>query len=63
MTKIKGITMYVVTFDIDMNCLSENGISHSKVYGDIRKFMESMVFSGNRVACILVIILLMQLHV
>ena len=27
--------MYAVTFDIDMNCLSENGISHSKVYGDI----------------------------
>lgn len=36
--------MYAVTFDIDTNCLSENGVSHSKVYGDIRKFMESNGF-------------------
>lgn len=36
--------MYAVTFDIDTNCLSDNNISNSKAYGDIRKFMEANGF-------------------
>lgn len=36
--------MYAVTFNIDINCLNENNASHSKVYEDIRKFMESNGF-------------------
>lgn len=33
--------MYAVTFDIDTNCVSENGINTpSKIYAEIRKFME-----------------------
>lgn len=59
--------MYAVTFDIDTNCLSENGVNHSKVYSDIRKFMESngfqwqqgSVYFGsntiNAVTCVIII--------
>lgn len=37
--------MYAVTFDIDTNCVSENGVNPpSKIYGDIRKFMEQHGF-------------------
>ncbi|EJB28404.1 virulence factor [Helicobacter pylori] len=36
--------MYAVTFDLDTNCLNENGMDLSKVYSDIRKFMEQYGF-------------------
>ena len=36
--------MYAVTFDIDTNCLNDNNMNHSKVYTDIRNFMESHGF-------------------
>ncbi|MCQ2832588.1 virulence factor [Helicobacter pylori] len=36
--------MYAVTFDLDTNCLNENGMNLSKVYSDIRKFMEQHGF-------------------
>lgn len=36
--------MYAVTFDIDTNCISENGVNPPKVYADIRKFMEQNGF-------------------
>ncbi len=34
--------MYAVTFDLDTNCLNENAVNLSKVYSDIRKFMEQL---------------------
>lgn len=36
--------MYAVTFDLDANCLNENAVNLSKVYSDIRKFMEQHGF-------------------
>ncbi|GAA8864375.1 virulence factor [Helicobacter pylori] len=36
--------MYAVTFDLDTNCLNENAVNLSKVYFDIRKFMEQYGF-------------------
>lgn len=36
--------MYAVTFDLDTNCLNENGMDLSKVYSDIAKFMEQHGF-------------------
>ncbi len=46
--------MHAVTFDLDANCLNENGMKLSKVYSDIRKFMEQHGLNGNKVACVLV---------
>ncbi len=45
--------MYAVIFDLDTNCLNENAVNLSKVYSDIRKFMEQHGLNGNKVACIL----------
>lgn len=39
--------MYAVTFDLDTNCLNENAVNLSKVYSDIRKFMEQHGFKIN----------------
>ncbi|MFT2774024.1 hypothetical protein ACMWP0_05380 [Helicobacter pylori] len=36
--------MYAITFDLDTNCLNENAVNLSKVYSDIRKFMEQYGF-------------------
>ncbi len=36
--------MYAITFDLDANCLNENAVNLSKVYSDIRKFMEQHGF-------------------
>ncbi len=36
--------MYAVIFDIDADCLSDNNITNSKAYGNIRKFMEQNYF-------------------
>ncbi|GCF03929.1 hypothetical protein HPK22_00726 [Helicobacter pylori] len=36
--------MYAVTFDLDTNCLNESAVNLSKVYSDIRKFMEQHGF-------------------
>lgn len=36
--------MYAVTFDLDTNFLNENAMNLSKVYLDIRKFMEQHGF-------------------
>ncbi|GAA7015222.1 hypothetical protein HpCHC88_12450 [Helicobacter pylori] len=36
--------MYAVTFDFDTNGLNENAVNLSKVYSDIRKFMEQHGF-------------------
>ncbi|GAA8092662.1 endoribonuclease VapD [Helicobacter pylori] len=50
--------MYAVTFDLDANCLNENAVNLSKVYSDIRKFMEQhgSVYFGdetiNAVTCV-----------
>lgn len=36
--------MYAVTFDIDTNCLSDEQVTNSRAYGEIRKFMEANGF-------------------
>ncbi len=36
--------MYAIIFDLDANCLNENAVNLSKVYSDIRKFMEQHGF-------------------
>ncbi len=36
--------MYAVTFDIDTNCLADNNITNSTMYGSIRKFLEKRNF-------------------